>query len=256
MQWDVLSRRWRQRKNVQNIGLLIADEVQQVGGAVGATYEVVISRTRYVSAQTEIKTRIVACSVSLANARDLGEWIGAPSHAIFNFPPSARPLDMDIHIQSFNIPHFPSLMIAMSKPAYLAIAEHSSNKPVIVFVPSRQQCRMTADDLILHCHADDAEDRFLNVEMEDLQPHLDHVSNRDLVETLKHGIGFYHEALSKQDKRIVERLFQSGAIQVLVASKVCVCLRSYRRYAEFVIGYRMELASRKLHGYNHGCAVL
>jgi pre-mRNA-splicing helicase BRR2 len=83
----MLSRRWRQRKNVQTIGLLIADEIQLVGGEVGPTYEVIISRTRYVSAQTEIKTRIVACGVSLANARDLGEWMGAPSHAIFNFPP-------------------------------------------------------------------------------------------------------------------------------------------------------------------------
>lgn len=86
-QWDVLSRRWRQRKNIQTIGLLIADEVQLVGGEVGPTYEVILSRTRYVSAQTDIKTRIVACGVSLANARDLGEWLGAPSHAIFNFPP-------------------------------------------------------------------------------------------------------------------------------------------------------------------------
>ena len=40
------------------------------------------------------------------------------------------------------------------------------------------------------------------------------------METLKHSIGLYHEALSKQDKRIVERLFQSGAIQLLIASKV------------------------------------
>ena len=87
LQWDILSRRWRQRKNVQNIGLLIADEVQQVGGEVGPTYEVIISRTRYVSAQTEVKTRIVACGVSLADARDLGEWIGASSHTIFNFAP-------------------------------------------------------------------------------------------------------------------------------------------------------------------------
>ena len=72
---------------MQTIGLLIADEIQLVGGEVGPTYEVVISRTRYVSAQTELKTRIVACGVSLANARDLGEWMGAPTHAIFNFPP-------------------------------------------------------------------------------------------------------------------------------------------------------------------------
>ncbi|KAF8629449.1 hypothetical protein AX15_003443 [Amanita polypyramis BW_CC] len=219
MQWDVLSRRWRQRKNVQTIGLLIADEVQLVGGEVGPTYEVIISRTRYVSAQTENKTRVVACGVSLANARDLGEWIGAPSHAIFNFSPSARPLDMDIHLQSFQIPHFPSLMIAMSKPAYLAIVEYSPAKPVIAFVPSRRQCRLTVDDLLTHCTADDKPDRFLNIELEELQLHLDHLSDKALAETLKHGIGYYHEALTKQDKLIVQRLFESGAIQVLVASK-------------------------------------
>jgi hypothetical protein len=37
--------------------------------------------------QTEVKIRIVTCGVSLADARDLGEWIGASSHSIFNFPP-------------------------------------------------------------------------------------------------------------------------------------------------------------------------
>ena len=162
--------------------------------------------------------------------------MGAPSHAIFNFPPryspsvapqrlrtdivtSARPLDMDIHLQSFTIPHFPSLMIAMSKPAYLAVLEDSSLKPVIVFVPSRRQCRLTVDDLLTHCIADDKPDRFLNIELDDLQPHLDHISGKVLVETLEHGIGYYHEALDKQDKRIVQRLFESGAIQLPVASK-------------------------------------
>ncbi|EED77213.1 predicted protein, partial [Postia placenta Mad-698-R] len=38
--WDVL---WRQRRNVQTIGLLIADEIHLVGGEVVPTYEVVIS---------------------------------------------------------------------------------------------------------------------------------------------------------------------------------------------------------------------
>ncbi|KAG6830759.1 hypothetical protein H0H92_014840 [Tricholoma furcatifolium] len=122
--------RWRQRKNVQKIGLLIADEVQLVGGEVGPTYEVI-------SYSTKIKTCIVACGVSLANARDLAEWMGAPLHAIFNFSPR----------------------------------------------------------------------------------YLHHIRDPGLVETLKHGIGYFHETLDKQDERIVQRLFDSGAIQVLVASK-------------------------------------
>ncbi|KAF8970308.1 Sec63-domain-containing protein [Flammula alnicola] len=208
-QWDVISRRWRQRKNVQTLGLLIADEVQMVGGEVGPTYEVVISRTRYVERQTGNKTRVVACGVSLANAEDLGKWMGASEHTIFNFSPSARPLDMAIHIQSFTINHFPSLMIAMSKPAYLAIKEYSPSKSVIIFVPSRRQCR--------------------------------------LVETLKHGIGYYHEALDKQDKRIVQRLFESGAIQVLVASKDTAWSLPVASYMVIIMG--VQFYEGKEHRY-------
>ncbi|KAG8811095.1 DEIH-box ATPase [Serendipita sp. 399] len=218
-QWDMVSRRWKKRKHVQNLALLICDEAHLVGGEIGPTYEIVISRTRYVSKQTEIETRIVALSVSLANARDFGEWMGAPARAIYNFPPSARPLDLDIHLQSFSIPHFPSLMITMSKPAYIAIKEYSPTKPVIIFTPSRKQSRMTANDILSHCLADDDQDQFLNYDPEQLKQHLDHVSDQDLVECLSHGVGFYHEALDKQDKKIVERLFEAGAIQVLIASR-------------------------------------
>lgn len=133
---------------------------------------------------------------------------------------SARPLDLDIHLQSFSIPHFPSLMIAMSKPAYISIKEYSPTKPVIIFAPSRRQCRLTANDILTHCLADDNQDQFLNYDPEKLKEHLDHISDQELVETLTHGIGFYHEALDKQDKKIVERLFEAGAIQVLIASRV------------------------------------
>jgi pre-mRNA-splicing helicase BRR2 len=163
---------------------------------------------------------------------------------------------MDIHIQSFSIPHFPSLMIAMSKPAYLAIAEYSSTKPVIIFVPGRQQCRMTAEDLLIHCGADDDEDLFLNAELADIQPHLDHVSDRGLTETLKHGIGFYHEALSKQDRRIVERLFQSGAIQVLIASKVRSLFLPCMRNTNYTTGYCLESPCCQLSCHHNGRPVI
>ncbi len=42
---------------------------------------------RYISNQRESPIRIVGLSTSLANAKDLGEWIGATSHGLFNFPP-------------------------------------------------------------------------------------------------------------------------------------------------------------------------
>ena len=80
----------------------------------------------------------------------------------------------------------------MSKPAYLAISEYSPVKPVIIFVPSRKQCTMTASDILLHALADRNEDRFLNIEETDLQPHPNHITDRSLAENLRHGVGVYH----------------------------------------------------------------
>jgi len=33
--WDVLSRRWKQRKNVQNVNLFVLDEAHLIGGENG-----------------------------------------------------------------------------------------------------------------------------------------------------------------------------------------------------------------------------
>ena len=223
--WDVLSRRWRQRKNVQSVALYIADDVHMLGDwRIGPTYEVILSRARFVAVQTGNPTRIVALSVPLGNARDVGDWIGTPSNgSIFNFSPAARPLPMEVHLQSFSIPHFPSLMIAMAKPAYLGIIEYSPNHPVLVFVPTRKQATLTANDLAAYVQADSdrdgSESRFLNIEADDLKPHLEQVFDDDLRDMLGLGIGIYHEGMSRGDKRVVERLYQAGAIQVVVASK-------------------------------------
>lgn len=43
-----------------------------------------------------------------------------------------------------------------------------------------------------------------------------------MAESISHGVGYYHEALSTSDKRIVSHLFTIGAIQVMLASRdVC-----------------------------------
>lgn len=222
VQWDVLSRQWQRRKNVQTVQLFIADELHMLGGYGGYVYEVIVSRMHYISLQTENDMRILGLSVPLSNARDIGEWIGASKHTIYNFSPHARPVPLELHIQSFTIPHFPSLMLAMSKPAYQSILQLSPDKPALVFVPSRKQTRSTAMDLLAACATDDDEDRFLNADVEELAPLLGRVQEQTLATSLSHGIGYYHEALSPTDKRIVSHLFSIGAIQVLLASRdVC-----------------------------------
>ena len=221
-QWDVLSRQWRRRKNVQNVELFLADELHMLGGQHGYIYEVIVSRMHYIALQTENDMRIVGLSVPLSNARDIGEWIGANKHTIFNFSPLARPVGLELHIQSFTIPHFPSLMMAMARPTYSSILQLSPDKPALVFVPSRKQVRTTALDLLSASVIDDNDERFLHASIEDVAPFMDHINERALAASISHGIGYYHEALTKNDKRIVSHLFKIGAIQVMLASRdVC-----------------------------------
>lgn len=59
--------------------------------------QIITSRMRYISSQLERPIRILALSTSLANAKDMGEWIGATSHGLFNFPPGALGSSMFMH---------------------------------------------------------------------------------------------------------------------------------------------------------------
>ena len=154
----------------------------------------------------------------------------------------------------------------MGKPTYQAILRHSPRKPVIVFVPSRKQTRLTAIDILTFSAAEIQVDtetprsRFLHVKEEDIQPFLDKISDKvqpvilclfinilipvnvfnllsgpklqmlrnlrlvsfygqTLKETLSNGVGYLHEGLSDIERKAVENLFSSGAVQVLVASR-------------------------------------
>lgn len=92
---------------------------------------------------------------SLANARDMGEWLGASGHATFNFAPGVRPVPLEIHMHGLDIHNFEARMQAMMRPCYSAILTHAgADKPAIVFVPTRKHVRLTALDLLTSAAAD------------------------------------------------------------------------------------------------------
>ncbi|KAL4451451.1 hypothetical protein ABPG75_007113 [Micractinium tetrahymenae] len=217
--WDMLSRRWKQRKAVQDVPLFIVDEMHLLGGAHGPALEVVTSRMRYISSQLERPIRIVALAASLANAKDVGEWIGATSHGLFNFPPGVRPVPLEVHIQGFDIVNLEARMQAMLRPAYSAINQHARDgQPAIVFVPTRKHARMAALDLLTHAAADGAPYKFRQAEEADILPYLERVSDPALKHSLSYGVAFLHETQSEGEQAVARLLFESGAVQVLVAT--------------------------------------
>ena len=217
--WDVISRRWKQRRNVHTISLFIVDEIHLIGGESGPEVEVVCSRMRYIASQLDKKIRIVALGSSLANARDVAQWLGCSAMHTFNFHPNVRPVPLELHIQGFSITHTQSRLLSMAKPVYNAINKHSPKRACIVFVPSRKQSKLTAVDILTYAAADGSPQRFLHCNESELEAYLEHVKDATLKETLCNGVAYLHDGTTQLERTVVEQLYSSGAIQVLVASK-------------------------------------
>ncbi|GIL81339.1 hypothetical protein Vretifemale_10405, partial [Volvox reticuliferus] len=216
--WDGISRAWQTRGYVKKVGLLIIDEIHLLGADRGPILEVIVSRMRYIAAQTGQPVRFVGLSTALANAQDLADWLGIGPAGLFNFKPSVRPVPLECHIQGYPGKFYCPRMASMNKPAYAAIQVHSPTKPVLVFVSSRRQTRLTALDLITYAVADERPQQFLRMPESELETCLAGVKDAALRHCLQFGIGLHHAGLADRDRALVERLFVECKIQVLVAT--------------------------------------
>lgn len=221
--WDGISRSWQTRSYVRQVSLVIIDEIHLLGGDRGPILEIIVSRMNYIAAQSESGVRLLGMSTACANATDLGNWLGVKpgnNQGLFNFRHSVRPVPLEIYIDGFPEQRgFCPLMQSMNRPTFLAIKNHSPTKPVIVFVASRRQTRLTAKDLINYCGMEDNPRRFLHFESEDdLQLTLTTVKDAALKEALAFGIGLHHAGLVESDRMLSEQLFASNKIQILVAT--------------------------------------
>ena len=251
--FDALSRRWKQRRAVRELSLVVADDLHLLGGPRGPAYEVVLSRLRYIAAtqQQEGKeraaggkaaaaprppTRFVGLAASLANARDVGEWLGAkPGSGIFAFAPSARPVPLEVHVQGFDVANPDARAAAMARPTYSAVVKHAAAGgrdskaplPSIVFVATRRHARLAALDLLTSAAADGDLSRFLG-DAKAVRAALDgegegsetssSVADAALRHALESGVGWCFEGQPAGERAAVDALFTSGAISVVVAT--------------------------------------
>ncbi|KAL7665431.1 RNA helicase [[Candida] zeylanoides] len=158
--------------------------------------------------------RLLGMSTAVANPTDMARWLRAP--ALFNFSSSVRPVPLQMYIDGFpdNLAFAP-LMKTMNKPAFMAIKAHSPDKPVLIFVASRRQTRLTALDLIHLCGMEANPRRFLRGDDADIG-----LGAKDdtLRLALQFGIGVHHAGLVESDRQLAHRLFEAGKIQILVAT--------------------------------------
>ncbi|EJS43942.1 brr2p [Saccharomyces arboricola H-6] len=223
-QFELLSRRWRQRKNIQSLELMIYDDTHEISqGVQGAVYETVISRMIFIATQLEKKTRSLCLSSCLANARDFGEWAGITKSNIYNFSPRERVDPLEINIQSFRDVEHISFNASMLQMAFEAVSAASVNdNSSSVFLPSRRDCMEVASAFMKFSKSTEWD--MLNTEKEQVIAYAEKLSDSHLSVPLKHGIGIFYEGMSSNDQKTIEKLHEYGALSVLLISKDCSAL--------------------------------
>ncbi|VDN27496.1 unnamed protein product [Cylicostephanus goldi] len=90
--------------------------------------------------------------------------------------------------------------------------------PVLVFVASRRQTRLTAMAFISHLVTESDPRQWLHIDMAELEVLLQSVKDENLKLTLPFGIGMHHAGLSPHERALVEELYVEKKIQVLIAT--------------------------------------
>ncbi|EGW31106.1 DNA-directed DNA polymerase [Spathaspora passalidarum NRRL Y-27907] len=216
--FDGISRNWQTRKFVQKVSLVIMDEIHLLASDRGPILEMIVSRMNYISSQTKQPIRLLGMSTAVSNAFDMAGWLGV-REGLFNFPSSVRPVPLQMYIDGFpdNLAFCP-LMKTMNKPAFMAIKQHSPDKPVLIFVASRRQTRLTALDLIHLCGMESNPRRFLKMSDYELADVLEQVKDDTLKISLQFGMGLHHAGLVESDRQLSHKLFEAGKIQILIAT--------------------------------------
>jgi activating signal cointegrator complex subunit 3 len=161
--WDGITR-GKDRQYTKKVGLVIFDEIHLLGQERGAVLEVIVSRMN-----KEAKVRMVGLSTAMANGTDVAEWFGSDQFGFFNFRPTVRPVPIEIHFEGFSEKHYCPRMATMNKPAYNHIKKYSDSKPVIIFVSSRRQTRLTANDLISYAQMDNNPTGYVRCDIKTIQ---------------------------------------------------------------------------------------
>lgn len=108
---------------------------------------------------------------------------------MFNFRASVRPVPVEVHMGSAPGKHYCPRMKAMNKPVFQSIRLYSPEKPALVFVSSRRQTRLTAQDLITYLGASQNPRQWLHMNEQDISHIVSTIKDPNLKLFLPFGIG-------------------------------------------------------------------
>ena len=214
-----MSRQWPLRGFIQQVSLVVIDEIHLLASEQrGHVIEAIVMRMQRISKNL----RMIGLSTALSTAGDMAAWMsGSKDFVLYNFRPSVRPVPVEVRIESFSGIHYCPRMTSMNKPAYQAILRLSNDKPVLIFVSSRRQTRLTALDLISLVSLNGQPRRWITKDIDEaswVEQVVSQAKDPALRHCLAFGIALHHAGLSDSDRSLSEGLFSGRLVQILVAT--------------------------------------
>lgn len=217
--FELILKFWtRNVKLIKTIGLLIYDDCHAVG--MDFTYELIISRMKFIQSQLENNIRILLLSSCIANCKDFTEWLGIDKENIYNFSSQERFQPLEIILKSLSINHYPSFINSWVKTVYTFVSNYLSENTsdnCLIYVSTRSQAIEIANSIILLKTKNELEvDVVISEKYSKL---LNQIEDNILKTLIGQAIAIFYEGMNEVDKSLVLKLINAGVIKYILATR-------------------------------------
>ena len=252
--FDAMTRKNKDRGGMSffaDCALVMIDEVHLLGDERGGALEAVVSRFKVLRERPDMRqkplgnVRFVACSATVPNLDDVGDWLGAPKpEGRFAFGEEYRPVKLRTTVIGYD-PAKNEFMFdkRLNEKLFDVVASHSDGKPTLVFCNSRAGCVHAARELMQKAASFRGGHPFVRdaVHKRQLKEAASRAVNKQLQQVIPHGVGFHSAGLEFADRDLCEQLFRGRVVTVLCCTStlamgvnlpafLCV-IRGTRQYA-------------------------
>ena len=210
-QFDAVSRRWRLRRALQDLGVVIADDVHLLGAR--PAYEVVLARLRLMAGQG-VNVRVVALGLPVLYGREMALWLGCAKEHTYNFvdaPDGAR----EVRLEPLGARADASAcakFVAASSQCVAFVPTHAAAAELVAAIA----------EVVEENGKNDKNDKNgKNGTKDQALPDLSagNIADGAARRALGRGVGLLHENLVPADRAHIVRLFSKGQVRVLVATR-------------------------------------
>ena len=220
--YDVITRKMTETSYINLVRLIIIDEIHLLHDERGPVLESIVARTIRHLEQTAEYVRLVGLSATLPNYEDVATFLRVDEKkGLFYFDASYRPCGLQQQFIGITEKKAIKRYQAMNEVCYEKVLDQAGKNQTLVFVHSRKETAKTAKFLRDMAIEKETITQFVKPDAairEILTVEVDHVKDSNLRDLLPFGFAIHHAGMTREDRVLVEDLFNDGAVQVLVCT--------------------------------------